>query len=74
MCDQPTTRIRTCHNPTPCNGGEDCTQFGRDTLTKDCGKYLKNYCRKLKTAVKNYSFKDLPDPAKVNFPKNKYEP
>ncbi|XP_071131817.1 thrombospondin-1-like [Mytilus edulis] len=37
MCDQPTTRIRTCTNPTPCNGGEDCSQFGRDTLTKDCG-------------------------------------
>ncbi|CAC5388020.1 PKD1L2 [Mytilus coruscus] len=36
-CDQRTTRRRTCHNPTPCNGGEDCSQFGRDTLTKDCG-------------------------------------
>ncbi|XP_076076045.1 uncharacterized protein LOC143046870 [Mytilus galloprovincialis] len=36
-CNQRTTRRRTCHNPTPCNGGEDCSQFGRDTLTKDCG-------------------------------------
>ncbi|XP_071132764.1 uncharacterized protein [Mytilus edulis] len=36
-CNQRTNRRRTCHNPTPCNGGEDCSQFGRDTLTKDCG-------------------------------------
>ncbi|XP_071131885.1 uncharacterized protein [Mytilus edulis] len=36
-CNKRTTRRRTCHNPTPCNGGEDCSQFGRDTLTKDCG-------------------------------------
>ncbi|CAC5416734.1 PKD1L2 [Mytilus coruscus] len=36
-CDGTTTRRRTCHNPTPCNGGEDCSQFGRDTLTKNCG-------------------------------------
>ncbi|XP_063447521.1 thrombospondin-1-like [Mytilus trossulus] len=37
-CNQRTNRRRTCHNPTPCNGGEDCSQFGRDTLTKDCVK------------------------------------
>ncbi|CAG2251692.1 unnamed protein product [Mytilus edulis] len=37
-CNKRTTRRRTCHNPTPCNGGEDCSQFGRDTLTKDCGE------------------------------------
>ncbi|CAC5393785.1 unnamed protein product [Mytilus coruscus] len=36
-CYETTSRYRTCHDPTPCNGGNDCSDLGRDTLTKDCG-------------------------------------
>lgn len=35
-CNKETTRTRTCHNPTPCNGGKDCSDFGRHELTKTC--------------------------------------
>ncbi|XP_071177797.1 uncharacterized protein [Mytilus edulis] len=36
-CNGKTNRSRTCHNPTPCNGGNDCQILGADTLEKQCG-------------------------------------
>jgi hypothetical protein len=39
-CFGNTNRYRYCNNPTPCNGGKDCSVIGVDTLTKPCGKYV----------------------------------
>ncbi|CAG2234856.1 unnamed protein product [Mytilus edulis] len=36
-CYGTTRRYRSCHDPTPCNGGKDCSILGRNRLTKDCG-------------------------------------
>ena len=30
------TRDRTCTNPPPANGGEDCSVLGPDTSTMEC--------------------------------------
>ena len=30
------TRNRTCTNPPPANGGEDCSALGPDTSTMEC--------------------------------------
>ena len=30
------TRNRTCTNPPPANGGEDCSVLGPDTSTMEC--------------------------------------
>lgn len=38
-CHGTATKQRYCNNPTPCNGGNDCTDLGADMLVKDCGKY-----------------------------------
>ena len=37
-CYGTTRRYRSCHDPTPCNGGKDCSILGRNRLTKDCGR------------------------------------
>ena len=43
------TRSRTCTNPPPSNGGEDCSALGLDTSTRECniddcaGKLKKGY-------------------------------
>ncbi|CAG2203442.1 unnamed protein product [Mytilus edulis] len=36
-CNGKTNRSRTCHNPTPCNGGNDCQILGADADEKQCG-------------------------------------
>ena len=30
------TRVRTCTNPPPANGGEDCSTLGPDASTREC--------------------------------------
>jgi hypothetical protein len=41
------TRERTCTNPVPENGGEDCTSLGvteEDCSTDDCPSNIYNFC------------------------------
>lgn len=59
-CSDKTTRRRTCHNPTPCNGGKDCSEFGRSELKKLCGILISNQIStKYFSIFKKYKWKDF---------------